>query len=71
MKRFHKWLIDNRYSNRLFAERMKEQLGVERFSERTVEKWRYGAVPHPKNIAAIKAITNGEVTADDFMEAAT
>jgi len=63
-------LIDNRYSNRQFAERMAEQLGIDSFSERTVEKWRYGAIPHPKSIAAIKAITEGEITADSFMDAA-
>lgn len=68
MKRFHKWLIDNRYSNRQFAERMKEQLGVEKFSERTVEKWRYGAIPSPRNLIAIKAITSGEITAETFAE---
>ncbi len=67
---FHKWLINNRYSNRQFAELMREQLGVSHFSPRTVEKWRYGAIPHPRSIAAIKAITKGAITADSFMEPA-
>lgn len=72
LTKFHKWLVDNRYSNKQFAERMREQLGAAEFSDRTVEKWRYGkAIPHTKNMAAIKAITGRALTADDFMEAAT
>ena len=47
---------------------MAKALNLEYFSHRTVEKWRIGrSIPRPTNMAAIKQITKGEITADSFM----
>lgn len=56
------WMWDHRVSNRDLADMMAKELKVERFSPRTVEKWRYGKrVPVAKNALALRNITGIEL----------
>lgn len=67
MSAFGVWLWDRRISDRAFAEMMRDELQLEKFSQRTVEKWRYGKrIPRGKNMIAIKKLTG--ITADSFLE---
>ena len=53
-----KWLWEQRFSDRDFANKMKAELGVPKFSASTVENWRYGTRnPHGKNLNAIIRLT--------------
>jgi DNA-binding transcriptional regulator YiaG len=63
------WLYSQGLSSEQFARAMAEQLGHEKFSTRTVEKWRAGErVPRGPSMRAIMVITDGAVTANDFVE---
>lgn len=64
-----RWMKENRYSDRLFAEKL-ATVGV-RVSARTVESWRQGrAMPRKKALGGIKTVTNDEVLPNDWIEAA-
>lgn len=64
------WLWKNRISNAKFANMMAQHLEIASFSQRTVEKWRYGnRIPDSVNMKAIKALTG--VSADSFFEKPT
>jgi transcriptional regulator with XRE-family HTH domain len=57
-------LRDWRRARRLKGNELAEKLGV---TPRTVSRWETGQnVPHASMIRAIKTMTDGEVTADDF-----
>ena len=67
--KFAVWLKENRYTDPLFAREMAKELKLEKFSHRTIEKWRLGlAIPRPASIKAIKAITGGAITMETFVE---
>jgi hypothetical protein len=67
---FGRWLWKNRISDAKFANMMAQHLEIGSFSQRTVEKWRYGKrVPDSLNMKAIKALTG--VSADSFFEKPT
>jgi hypothetical protein len=67
---FGRWLWKNRVSDAKFANMMAQHLGMDGFSQRTVEKWRYGKrIPGSVNMKAIKALTG--ISADSFFEKPT
>ncbi|MET4187657.1 hypothetical protein ABIB86_000394 [Bradyrhizobium sp. JR1.7] len=64
---FSNWLEAKSLSNQKFADQM-IAAGIN-VSDRTVESWRYGrAMPRKRALEAIFAVTNGEVTANDFVQ---
>lgn len=64
---FGLWLWKNRISDAKFALMMAKYLGIESFSKRTVEKWRYGKrIPNGINMKAVKELTG--ISADTFFE---
>jgi hypothetical protein len=64
---FGRWLWKNRISDAKFAEMMAQRLEIADFSQRTVEKWRYGKrIPGSINMRVIKALTG--LSADSFFD---
>jgi hypothetical protein len=64
---FGRWLWKNRISDAKFAEMMAHHLEIDSFSQRTVEKWRYGKrIPSSVNMKVIKTLTG--VSADSFFD---
>lgn len=67
--KFAKWLENNRYSDPAFAAKMMELDPDRHYAVKTVENWRRGrAMPRKRALTHISTITNGEITADAFME---
>lgn len=60
------YLKDAGLDDAAFAER-----SAGAFSAEAVRKWRFGArMPRPNHLAMITRLTDGQVTANDFMQAA-
>lgn len=60
------YLKDAGLDDAAFAERSEGA-----FSAEAVRKWRFGVrMPRPNHLALISRLTDGQVTANDFMEAA-
>ena len=63
------WLTANSMTNKEFAALCAPFMGQATLSERTVESWRAGGmVPRKKALEAIVAVTQGEVTANSFID---
>lgn len=61
-----KWLWEQRFSDRDFANRVKIYRALPKFSASTVENWRYGTRnPHGENLKAVMALTG--MTADQIL----
>lgn len=66
--KFSEWLMKRHWSSRLFADLMAEELNLPSFSSGTIDNWRAGkARPRDDAMLAIKRISHGELTADDFL----
>lgn len=61
-----KWLWQQRFSDRDFAERVRIYRCLPKFSASTVENWRYGKTsPKGENLKAVMALTG--MTADQIL----
>lgn len=66
--KFSDWLMKKHWSSRLFADRLAAELGRRSFSTNTIDNWRSGkAKPRDGTMLAIKALSGGELSADDFL----
>ena len=66
--KFSGWLMRKHWSSGLFADRLAAELGQERFSTNTINNWRSGKTkPRDQTMLAIKRVSDGELTADDFL----
>lgn len=66
--RFSEWLIRKHWTSRYFADRLARELGQDGFSTNTIDGWRSGkAKPRDHTMLAIKRVSEGELTADDFL----
>lgn len=65
-----RWMRENRHTAKTFAELIRIERKLKVFSSRTVEHWMYRqkTTPRDENLRAIKAVTDGAVTADSFVE---
>lgn len=62
------WLKSKPLTNKQFADLLAPHMGLETLSERTVELWRAGnTMPRKKALAAIATVTEGQITANDFV----
>lgn len=67
----HQWMKKNRYTDRLFAERISEMVSPRSVGPRSVFLWRHGKVmPRAHLIDAIGQFTGGAVPAQSFIDAA-
>jgi hypothetical protein len=63
------WMNANSLTSHDFSVKIASQLGRNYFSLKTVEGWIHGrTIPRRDVMAAIVAVTNGMVTANDFFE---
>lgn len=64
-----KWIAEHCNSTSIFRDLVQKEMGMESLSIYTVDGWRNGRrIPRPNAMLAIMAVTNNEITANDFLK---